>query len=263
MTSIPERQENLFRCLESVLNQTLIPYKFILYFQGTKDDIFIKEILNFEEEYEHFEIRYINSKYRSYSKFYYAMLEYGDTHDILILDDDIILSNRFLEMFYTEKNKDKSNDTAYAYSMNKIDYNEKYKIIFRIHKLTYTDTSIKSRILLFNSGHGTLFPKGYFNKKWFNSNIDYLIKLFYSSDELGLFFHHLMFNKSTQGVEYLDKLGIIKYMSSDNKLFNLNVSKYKLFYLVLNEELKKLKFDYKAYEKMYNEENSRKDLILV
>ena len=95
-TSYPERIWTVNKVLDSIIKQTILPYKIILYLSST-------EFLNFGsipdfEQYKKygFEIHWYEENLKSHKKWFYAFQEYSN--DLIVtIDDDIIYQDTMLE----------------------------------------------------------------------------------------------------------------------------------------------------------------------
>lgn len=90
LTVLPERCNNNFiKVLESLRTQPNIPEHLISVY--VQMDELPKILLDYEKEHKgEVEFTLIDSKYRSYSKFYYASKKYNKECDIVTADDDLI-----------------------------------------------------------------------------------------------------------------------------------------------------------------------------
>lgn len=89
-TSFPRRIGKVWLVVESILHQSVLPDKLILYL--SKDQFEGKESLPqklLALENDIFEIRFVDGDIRSYKKFYYAFQEYPNAY-IITIDDDVL-----------------------------------------------------------------------------------------------------------------------------------------------------------------------------
>lgn len=169
-TSYPERILTIDKVIESILNQTILPDKIILYLSVDEFENFNKmPNLRRYEKYG-FEIHWCDENLKSHKKWFYALQEYLD--DLIItIDDDILYNNTAFE--------------------NLLKYHRLYPnaiIARRAHLITcnsdesiapYNDWYIECSLyvgiprmdLLATTGAGTLFPPHIFNKEVFNTDI--------------------------------------------------------------------------------------------
>ena len=100
LTSYPRRINTIYKVLDSIIQQTVLPDKIILYlseseFRGFTD----MPDLGKYEKYG-FEIHWVEENMKSYKKWFYAFQEYPN--DIIItIDDDILYRNTALENLLT------------------------------------------------------------------------------------------------------------------------------------------------------------------
>lgn len=169
-TSYPERILTIDRVLESVINQTILPNKIILYLSLCEFEKFneIPDLTKFEKY--GFEIHWCDENLKSHKKWFYAFQEYPE--DLVItIDDDILYNNTAFE--------------------NLLKYHKEYPkavIARRAHLITcnsdesiapynewYTECSLyvgtPRMDLLATTGAGTLFPPHLFDKEIFNKEM--------------------------------------------------------------------------------------------
>lgn len=88
-TSFPKRADNLWKVVESLKHQSVLPEKIILWL--SKDQFLTKESIPQslrEQGDDLFEIRMVEKDVRSHEKYYYALLEFPEK-TIITCDDDI------------------------------------------------------------------------------------------------------------------------------------------------------------------------------
>ena len=95
-TSYPQRIKTIHKVLDTIINQTVLPDKIILYLSSLE----FKKIAEFPDfsKYEKygFEIHWNEENLKSHKKWYYAFQEYRD--DIVItIDDDILYDDDMIE----------------------------------------------------------------------------------------------------------------------------------------------------------------------
>lgn len=95
-TSYPERIATIDRVLESVINQTMLPDKIILYLSLCEFENLhgIPDLRKYEKY--GFEIHWCNENLKSHKKWFYAFQEYPDDL-IIIIDDDILYNDKAFE----------------------------------------------------------------------------------------------------------------------------------------------------------------------
>lgn len=105
LTSFPARINYVYLTVESLLRQTVLPCKIILWLSNdqfkNKGEIplRLKQLEN-----NLFEIRFVDGDIRSHKKYYYTFKEYPDSKVVLV-DDDIIYSDRLIENLLEAKKK--------------------------------------------------------------------------------------------------------------------------------------------------------------
>lgn len=99
LTSYPGRIGTVHTCIKSLLNQSVTPYKIILWlskmeFPNLEEDL-PEELLSLRNEI--FQIRWTDDDLKPHKKYYYAMQEYKD-FPIIIVDDDVIYNSKLVEL---------------------------------------------------------------------------------------------------------------------------------------------------------------------
>lgn len=179
-TSYPARIKTVDKVLDSIIKQTVLPDKIILYLSSSQ----FCDYANFPDfslyEKFGFEISWHQENLGSHKKYYYAMQQYSD--DIIItIDDDFYYKNTMIEEL--------------------LEYHKKYPtaiITRRAHLVTWTqDGSIAPyekwymetlryiglprMDLVATGGSGALYPPHIFNPEIFNKNI-FMEKAPYADD---------------------------------------------------------------------------------
>lgn len=180
LTSFPERMYDIHYAIFSLLNQSLKPYKVILWLSEeqfpNKENDLPKKLLNFKNY--GLEINFTKD-IRSYKKSIPTLKMYPD--DILVTaDDDIFYPKNWLELLYTDYQKHP--DCILAHRVHKILFDENKKLLpFREWKRLINDGS--SSLLNFPStGGGVLYPPNSLYKDVLNEEI--FTKLSKNSDEI-------------------------------------------------------------------------------
>lgn len=96
LTTYPKRMQTIRLVLESLLSQTYLPDKIVLWLSEEEfDKNTLQCVLPLSEEVD-IEIRWCEKNLRSHKKYYYAMQEFPD--DIIItVDDDVIYKDTMIE----------------------------------------------------------------------------------------------------------------------------------------------------------------------
>jgi len=159
-TSIPRRMENVPAVIESIVKQTKVPDKIVLYLH--EDDFPSKSIPNsvsmLTEKYNFFEIRWPERNLGVHLKIIPALKDFPD--DIIInIDDDMIYDEKFIEKLVECY---KANPGCVCCNFC---HGVKYENdAFRVVKVPqYTGVSNKSVMNRLLSGHGSLYPPHIFD----------------------------------------------------------------------------------------------------
>lgn len=105
LTSFPARINYVYLTVESLLRQTILPNRIVLWLSNTqfknKEELPIR-LKKLENDI--FEIRFVDGDIRSHKKYYYVFKEYPNSR-IVLVDDDIIYSDRMIENLLEAKSK--------------------------------------------------------------------------------------------------------------------------------------------------------------
>ncbi len=248
ITTFKERQNNCSVIIQKLLDDSLID-DVVLYFQNKPEDL-DSEIYNIKFQYpNNFYIEFISDKYRSYSKYIYALNNFKD-YNILLVDDDINIPNGYLSENYKDYITDNSN-IAYSPECKNIFFHKESKIIYYNTNCIYNTDNI-SRFYLFNSGHLTYFPCGYFSDNFLQNNIDKIFQLFPTSDELSLLLHHLIYKKYTHNITIQKTKRISAVQTNKNyTLYNQNRFLYFDYFQKLTDVLNYYNFNWREFEEEY------------
>lgn len=183
VTSYPKRILTIDKILESVINQTILPNKIVLYLSKHefKDFDKIPDLKQYEEY--GFEIHWCDENLKSHKKWFYALQEYQD--DLVItMDDDILYGNTAIEKLL--KYHEKYPNAVIARRAHLITCNSDYSIAQ--YNDWYTECSLyvgtPRMDLVATTGSGTLFPPHIFEKEIFNK--DRFMELCPYADDLWL-----------------------------------------------------------------------------
>ena len=230
LTTLKGRDCFAYKTINSLINQTIKPDLIILYYQGEESEI-DQKISDINCDY--FSIRYLSSKYKSYSKFYYALKDYPN--DIIILcDDDIVYNIDYIKNLYEFHLK--HNDIIICNAYHEIICNNNSYIHNGCTKSNYIiSNSIKPL-----SGWGTLIPSNYYNIDDIKLIDDFVINV-PTDDESWIFYINKLKQKNVCCIgkykKYIDIC--IERKIFDNRLVLKNtvpvLSKYgKYIYNILN-----------------------------
>lgn len=159
LTSFPNRIENVWQVIESMLHQDLMPEKIILWlskeqFRGEYEDLprSIKKRLSTQ-----FEVRFVDENLMSHKKFYYVMQEYPE-HYIVTIDDDLMYDSQLLRRLY-ETSRLYGNAVVCNYARS-IRYSNGVLLPYNLWPLIESvgHNNIISHNVFFGSGGGTIFP---------------------------------------------------------------------------------------------------------
>lgn len=158
-TSFPARINNVHLVVESILRQTVLPDRIILWL--SKDQFPTIETLPktlLELRVRGLEIKIKENDIRSHKKYFYALQELTNS-TLVTIDDDILYPSNMIETLL-EAHK-KYPDSIVARYGNKIRVDSGSIIPYREWEKHYV-TDQPDDFAFFGSGGGTLFPKGSF-----------------------------------------------------------------------------------------------------
>lgn len=181
MTSIFQRQDKLLRTLKSIIYQTLLPCKCYIYLstepylldKGFKDKMINKELAEFLNNYNIFEVRWCQN-IGPYRKLLPLLKEkWNEDCLILTIDDDIYYDPKLINQLVTDYNKDKC---CIAYRG------------FTLPGLKYTKSATRYRKHLHNfanGGVGTVHHPSFYHKTGdLIFNLQYIMELCKTSDDI-------------------------------------------------------------------------------
>ncbi|MET3035630.1 hypothetical protein ABXT08_05990 [Chryseobacterium sp. NRRL B-14859] len=219
LTTFPDRVDKVWIVIETMLRQTLLPSKIILWlaeeqFPNKEKDL--SKSLIYYLKNNLLEIKFLKDDLRSHKKYYYALQEYPD--DIIItVDDDIFYSNNIVEDLVTLHKKypatlcslrghrvTKKNDKITKY--------KDWEKIFGFFGPTFE--------VFHTSGGGTLYKKDFFKDEVFN--LEVIKKYCFFADDVWLNFMLQLAKTKTVKGEYFSNLIPIK--NKGFKLSTQNVS---------------------------------------
>lgn len=167
LTSFPGRINNLWRIIETMINQKNVKANYMINLYLSKEQFPNKyEDLPYKlkkQQKRGLNILFVDEDLKAHKKYYYAMQKYSDKN-IITIDDDIIYLSSFLSEL--------------------INAHEKYPNIIVAQRARYICPEksyidwplIKHRNILINNvlttnGGGTLFPPGTYNREIFNKKV--------------------------------------------------------------------------------------------
>lgn len=100
LTSHPGRIGIVYQTIQSLLEQSVTPYKILLWlsedqFEGREADL-PGILLALEQDVDYFEIRFVKGDIGPHKKYYYTMKEYPDD-PVIIVDDDAVYDRNLVE----------------------------------------------------------------------------------------------------------------------------------------------------------------------
>lgn len=155
-TTIPSRIAYLSDVIKSILNQTILPDRFILYiYKDEFTDVDIESILT-KEIQQGLEIIYVDENLRSHKKYFYAMRD-NPKSIVITIDDDIIYPSKTIEKLV--KSYRKYPECISAIRCHKMLFDKQNKLLpYKKWEYEYIGTKESLKQLFFTSGGGTLFP---------------------------------------------------------------------------------------------------------
>lgn len=166
LTTYPERFDSIKETLKSLLCQTVIPYKIVVWLGSDCKNYSINEI--FENEIragiEFKEDK--NKNIYSHKKYYYSM-QYYSNYPIILVDDDLIYPTNMIESLW--KMHRQHPNCIIARRVHKIKWDSNDCIApYTEWNGSHKEYNKKIYGYFFTSGAGTLFPKSYYKKEIFN-----------------------------------------------------------------------------------------------
>lgn len=181
LTSFPDRIAKVWITVESILRQTYVPNKIILWLSleqfPNKEGDLPRRLL--EQRERGLDICFVHGDIKSYKKFYYSFVEFPQSK-ILTIDDDIIFPSFFIkDIVNTLKNHPTSiiANFGFRYKWDK-DKKKLSKVEDSFENIT------KGKNLFFGSGGGTLFQPCFFSS--FMSDVEPLMSICPTADDIFL-----------------------------------------------------------------------------
>lgn len=168
-TSFPARIDSLWKVVMSMLMQTLLPEKIVLYlskeqFPNTFDDL-PQSLLRLREFSVN--IKFVADDLRSHKKFYYALAEFPNSY-VVTIDDDIYYHSTLLENLYKETLEKKSVICNWARSIR---WDRDTIGAYNTWTIQDGNDIEKNQDLFLLSGGGTIFPPSSFYKDILNKEL--------------------------------------------------------------------------------------------
>lgn len=158
-TSFPARIKKVHLVVESILRQTVLPSRIILWLskeQFPTEDFLPYKLLELRNR--GLEIYIKESDLRSHKKYYYTLQKFPNS-SLITIDDDILYPTNMIETLLDAHNKFPS--AIIARYGSKISVNSKNLKPYREWGKNYV-TDQPDKYAFFGSGGGTLFPEGSF-----------------------------------------------------------------------------------------------------
>ncbi len=180
-TSYPARIKNIDKVLQTICEQTILPFKTVLYLaesQFTNKNAGISI-----ERYSkcNFEIHWCPKDLRSHKKYYYAMQEYPDDY-IITIDDDLYYPKNMIEALINTAKK--YPHAVIACRGSRIVFKDKHSLSSYNNWYNSFLSQTPSMDNFATSGGGTLFPPHLLDKELFNQDV--FMKLAPYADDLWL-----------------------------------------------------------------------------
>ena len=185
LTTFPLRIDKVWLVIESLLRQTKLPERIILWLSieqfPKKKRSLPKNLLKLLDDFDIFNIRFVSGDIKSHKKYLYTLIEYPK-HILITVDDDIIYPTDMIETLVDfHKKYPKSIICRYSYYMKRdnlgglIPYNEWVKV---------KEKTQPRNDIFFGSGGGTLFPVKSLYEDF--NNIFLIKKLSFYADDVWL-----------------------------------------------------------------------------
>ncbi|MCQ2236863.1 MAG: glycosyltransferase [Bacteroidales bacterium] len=164
LTTFTPRISSVHITIESIFRQTIKPSRVVLWLsldEFSSEDVLPVELKNLKEK--GLEIFFVEGNLRSHKKYLYAFEKYGEEHDIITIDDDLIYPSDTIERLLNTHEK-------YPYSVcanvvRHIKINGKAFAEYRSWpKVSCSDMRNSMLNVAIGMG-GVLYPKGVINKK--------------------------------------------------------------------------------------------------
>ena len=174
LTSYPKRFRTLPLVLNSIMEQTVLPDKIILWIENKDKEKLPTTVLNFKGV----DIEFCQNGLLSYKKIIPSLKKYRNSN-IITLDDDFVYSKKTIEKLVS--NSRKFPNDVIANRIHKINVINNYPSSYRLWSRNYMK---KTKFAFFTSGAGALFPPNCFYKDVLKKN--YFKKLTPYADDIWL-----------------------------------------------------------------------------
>ena len=174
LTSYPERFKTLPLVLDSIVNQTIIPDKIILWIENKDKKKLPSSVLNFKGV----NIEFCENNLLSYKKIIPSLKKYKNSY-IITFDDDVIYFKNSIEKLVKESKKFPNN--VIANCIHKIELINSHPLGYKLWKRNYKK---QNRFAFFTGVSGVLYPPNCFYKDVLKKN--YFKKLAPLADDIWL-----------------------------------------------------------------------------
>jgi len=160
LTTYPPRITTLWLTLETLLHQTVLPDKIIVYLSRKQfsDESKLPKIL-LKQQKRGIDFVFVDEDYKSHKKYYY-LLKYCADKPFITVDDDLLYDSKLVErLIHSHKTYSNEVICSYGYTMNYQDNGLCQS--YNSWKLN-SEKKSASFDTFFGSGGGTLFPVGCF-----------------------------------------------------------------------------------------------------
>lgn len=161
-TSFPARIGNVWLVIETLLRQTVLPKKIVLYLSKIQfqDQNTLPSELTKYIDLGVLSVRFVDDDIRSHKKYWYAVSEFP-TSPIITVDDDIIYLSNFIEGLEHASQLDEHSIPCYYWTyVGKDETGDVLPYTQWPHRRKQNEWSEKSSDVFFGSGGGTFFPVG-------------------------------------------------------------------------------------------------------
>lgn len=167
LTSFPERINDVWLCVETLLRQTIKPNKIILWLAKSQfpEGNGVPNSLKKLERWG-LEIRFCEDL-RSHKKYYYSMLNYPE-YNIITVDDDMLYPNYLIE--HLLKSSKQNPRTICCFRGHYITFDEKTRKVKPYNSWSRNKKNIPSYTLCPTGCGGVLYPVNSLDKEVFNKN---------------------------------------------------------------------------------------------